>query len=398
VGGVVTILLIAARTANASGAEEEPALSDAPIIHLVTGLPIMTFTPDSRASSPSSGLPDHPVLSVVIPLFNEEAVLETTWNTLVQHLETLGVDYEVVFVDDGSTDRSRAILVARAQVDPRVRVVCLSRNFGHEMATTAGLHHARGDAVIVMDADLQDPPELIPEFVEKWREGYQVVYGVRQERRGETWLKKLTSFLFYRLLGRMADVPIPADTGDFRLMDRAVLDVYSRLEEDPRFFRGLISWVGFRQIGVPFVRRERAAGQTKYRYGRLLKLAFDTITAFSTLPALCITLLAGGCAAVSFLVVLVVGVLGLVGGLAVPGWGWATLGFLVLFNLQFLCLAVLGEYIVRTHRHTQRRPLYVVETVIEGSSKTRTSRSETAWAEQGAEVAPARSPSAVLPR
>jgi dolichol-phosphate mannosyltransferase len=367
------------------------------MIPTIPGFPIMNSSPKSRASGTSSGILDHPVLSVVIPLLNEEAVLETTFTTLEKHLETLGVDYEIIFVDDGSTDGSRTILAALAQVEPRVRVVCLSRNFGHEMATTAGLHHARGDAVIVMDADLQDPPELIPEFVEKWREGYDVVYGVRQERRGETWMKKLTSFLFYRLLGRMADVPIPADTGDFRLMDRCVLDVYARLEEDPRFFRGLISWIGFRQIGVPFVRRERAAGQTKYRYGRLLKLAFDTITAFSTLPALYITLLAGSCAAVSFLVVLVVGVLGLVGSLAVPAWGWAALGFLVLFNLQFLCLAVLGEYIIRTHRHTQRRPLFIVETVIEGSAKTQPSRSDAVWAEQGAKAVPVSPPSAILP-
>src|SRR5262249_14715398 len=154
----------------------------------------------------------------------------------------------------------------------------------HEMATTAGLQHARGQAAVVIDADLQDPPEVIREFVARWREGYHVVYGVRQQRKGESALKKLTSFLFYRLMGRIADVPIPADTGDFRLPDRRVLDVYRQFREEPRFFRGLIGWVGFRQVGVPFVRNPRVAGQTKYRYHRLLRLAFDTITAFSTLP------------------------------------------------------------------------------------------------------------------
>jgi dolichol-phosphate mannosyltransferase len=311
-----------------------------------------------------------PTLSVVIPLLNEEEVLEQTYSVLTRHLEGLAESYEIVFVDDGSTDRSRAILAAKAMSDPRVRVVALSRNFGHEMATTAGLHHARGKAVVIMDADLQDPPEVIAEFLSKWREGYQVVYGVRRERKGETLMKKATSFLFYRLMGRIADIKIPKDTGDFRLIDRRVLEVYGKLEEDPRFFRGLISWCGFKQTGVPFVRNERVAGRTKYRYGRLVKLAFDTITAFSTLPALCITLTAGGLAAASFGIGLLVVLLAIVGAISVPAWGWVALAFLALWNIQFLSLAVLGEYVVRTHRHTQRRPLYVLDTVIEGQSAT----------------------------
>jgi dolichol-phosphate mannosyltransferase len=305
-----------------------------------------------------------PVLSIVIPLLNEEDVLEQTYATLKQHLGALKDSYEIVFVDDGSTDRSRAILAAKSLSDSTVRIVALARNFGHEMATTAGLHYARGQAVIVMDADLQDPPELIPQFLARWREGYQVVYGVRKKREQETMLKKLTSFLFYRLMRKIADVPIPADTGDFRLMDRRVLDVYAQLREDPRFFRGLVSWIGFKQIGLPFVRPPRAAGYTKYRYSRLLKLAFDTITAFSTLPALLITITALVCLTGSLLVTIVVLGMWAVGQLAIPGWGWAALGFLALWNVQFLCLAVLGEYIVRTHRHTQGRPLYVVEAVI----------------------------------
>jgi glycosyltransferase involved in cell wall biosynthesis len=314
--------------------------------------------------SPSPSEPA-PVLSIVVPLLNEEAVLEETYHRLKEQLDKLGETYELVFVDDGSTDRSRALLAAKALHDPAVRVIGLSRNFGHEMATTAGLHYARGQAAIVMDADLQDPPELIEQFVAKWREGYQVVYGVRQERKGESVLKKTTSFLFYRLMGRIADMPIPPDTGDFRLMDRRVLDVYRQFQEDPRFFRGLIGWIGFRQIGVPFVRRRRAGGQTKYRYGRLTKLAFDTITAFSTLPALCITLLASGLAGLSLAFTLAVVLLRAFGAIALEGWMWAALGFLLLWNVQFLALAVLGEYVVRTHRHTQRRPLFVVDTVIE---------------------------------
>lgn len=306
-----------------------------------------------------------PVLSIVIPLLNEEAVLEETHRRLKTEMDRLGESYEIIFVDDGSTDRSREILTNIAARDPSVRVLVLSRNFGHEMGTTAGLRFARGQAAIVMDADLQDPPELIEQFVAKWRDGYQVVYGVRQERKGESFLKKATSFLFYRLLGRIADVTIPRDTGDFRLMDRRVLDVYRQFEEDPRFFRGLVGWIGFRQVGVPFVRCQRAGGQTKYRYGRLVRLAFDTITAFSTLPALCISLLAGGCAVLSATSVAVLVVLWLCGAIALEGWKWASLGFLIMWNMQFLSLAVLGEYLVRTHRHTQRRPLFVVDTVIE---------------------------------
>lgn len=328
----------------------------------------VNIRPDRKAASMSvsPSLSDSgPVLSVVIPLLNEEAVIEKTYRCLKQQLDQLGESYELVFVDDGSTDRSRAILADKSLIDPAVRVVCLSRNFGHEMATTAGLHHARGQVAIVMDADLQDPPEMIGLFLAKWREGYQVVYGIRQERKGESVLKKATSFLFYRVMGRIADVPIPADTGDFRLMDRCVLNVYRQLHEDPRFFRGLISWIGFRQIGIPFVRHRRAGGQTKYRYGRLIKLALDTITAFSTLPALCITLLAGSLAGLSGAFIAGIVALSICGAIALQGWMWAALGFLVLWNIQFLCLALLGEYVVRTHRHTQRRPLFVVDALIE---------------------------------
>jgi glycosyltransferase involved in cell wall biosynthesis len=315
-----------------------------------------------------------PTLSIVVPLLNEEAVIEETYRRLKNQLDDLGESYELVFVDDGSTDQSRALLSAKALLDPAVRVVALSRNFGHEMATTAGLRYARGQAAIVMDADLQDPPETIERFVAKWREGYQVVYGVRQEREGESFLKKTTSFVFYRLMARIADVPIPADTGDFRLLDRRVLDVYRQFHEEPRFFRGLISWIGFRQTGIPFVRQRRAGGQTKYRYGRLLSLAFDTITAFSTLPALIITLLAGGFAALSLAFSVGVAALWMIGVIAVESWMWAALGFLLLWNVQFVCFAVLGEYVIRTHRHTQRRPLFVVDAVIENPQPVLVSR------------------------
>lgn len=320
---------------------------------------------DTQASSQAG-----PTLSVVVPLLNEQAVLHSTYEHLKRTLDGLAVDYELIFVDDGSTDDSRAILQAKSKEDPSVRVVSFSRNFGHEMATTAGLHFARGRAAVVIDADLQDPPEVIEEFLRLWREGYEVVYGVRASREGESGLKKATSFLFYRLMRSIGDVPIPRDTGDFRLLDRRVLDVFRALDEDPRFFRGLISWIGFRQIGVPFHRRPRAAGESKYRYNRLVKLAFDTITAFSSLPALVITLVAFALAAASACLAGVTAAGWLIGLWSPPAWGWVSLGFLMLWNLQFLALAVLGEYIVRTHRHTQRRPLYVIDCVIENGQRT----------------------------
>lgn len=323
----------------------------------------------------TSPTPDGPVLSVVIPLLNEELVLDEAYQRVKEVLENEGITYEIVFVDDGSTDQSRALLAALALKDPAVRLICLSRNFGHELATTAGLQYARGQAAVVMDADLQDPPETIPEFLQKWREGYQVVYGVRERRKGETWLKKLTSFLFYRLMGKISDVPIPRDTGDFRLMDRRVLDVYRQFQENPRFFRGLIAWIGFRQIGVPFVRQRRKAGYTKYRYDRLLKLAFDTITAFSSFPAFFITVLAGTLAGATGLGIALVMALWLLEVIKPDPWTWAGLGFLILWNIQFVSLAFLGEYIVRTHRHTQQRPLFIVDKVVEHPSLAQKSSS-----------------------
>jgi dolichol-phosphate mannosyltransferase len=317
-------------------------------------------------SDPASSPSVEPVLSVVVPMYNEADVIEATYERLTEELTALGEPYELIFVDDGSRDASRALMTARSAADPRVRLVCLSRNFGHEMATTAGLHHARGQAAVVIDADLQDPPELIKEFVRLWREGYHVVYGVRRSRQGETLFKKLTAFCFYRLMSRIGDVRIPADAGDFRLLDRRVLDVFLKLHEDPQFFRGLVTWVGFKQIGVPFERRPRLAGASKYRFGKLLRLAFDTITAFSTFPALVITMLAGFLLAASVTALGLVFVLWLVGVARPEGWVWAALGFLVLINLQFFALAVFGEYLVRTHRNTQGRPLFVVEAVIQG--------------------------------
>ncbi len=313
-----------------------------------------------------TGPVDLPTLSVVVPLLNEAAVLEQTYTVLSAELAKTGESYELLFVDDGSTDASREILRKFSASDSRVRVVALSRNFGHEMATTAGLHQSRGRAAVVIDADLQDPPELIHQFLAHWREGYHVVYGVRSRRDGEGLPKKLTAFLFYRLIRLLSDVPIPADTGDFRLMDRRVLDVFRALKDDPRFFRGLIPWIGFRQIGVAFRRKPRAAGTSKYRPTKLIRLAADTVTSFSTYTALLATLLAVGMAACSGLVIVGILILWAAGQLTITGLGWLGLVGLGLWNVQFLVLCMLGEYLIRTHRMVQRRPLYVIDEVITG--------------------------------
>lgn len=310
-----------------------------------------------------------PVLSVVTPVFNEAEILARFYSELSSQLNTLDVSFEIVFVDDGSTDASKEILDGFAQRDPKVRVLHLARNFGQQMATTAGLQHSRGQAVVILDADLQDPPELIGEMLAKWQQGYKVVYGVRKKREGETLFKKVSSFLFYRLMSSISDVPVPRDTGDFRLMDRRVVDVYKLLHEDPRFFRGLISWIGFKQYGLRFVRKARAGGTSKWRFAGLMSLAFDTITGFSSAPARIITSFALVTMFGGFFVSASALVLWAIGYFNLSGLQWALLGFFNVWSAQFLCMAVLGEYIVRTHRNTQHRPLYVVESVVEGKEQ-----------------------------
>jgi len=313
-----------------------------------------------------------PTLSIVVPLYNEAAVLEKCYVSLKENLSALNESYEVIYVNDGSNDGSRQILDSLASNDATVIVIHLARNFGQQMATTAGLHHANGRAAIIIDADLQDPPEMMKDFVAKWREGFEVVYGVRKGREGESWHKKLTSFLFYRLMSLISDVHIPKDAGDFRLMDRKAVDAYCKLHEDMRFFRGLVSWVGFRQIGIPFKRKPRAAGVSKYRYAGMIKLAFDTITALSTLPALSITLLSVFCLILGVFSSIVVLVLWLTGVVEVSGWVWGFLGLINLINFQFVSLATFGEYIVRTHRNTQQRPLYLIDSIVEGQKQNET--------------------------
>ena len=307
-----------------------------------------------------------PTLSVVVPLLNEAEVLKQSYTDLRQELEKLGEPFEIIFVDDGSTDNSLAILRQIALIDSRVRIIVLSRNFGHEMATSAGLHYATGKAAIVIDADLQDPPELIHEFVTKWKEGYNVVYGVRAKREGESIPKRMTAFLFYRIMRRLSDIPIPADTGDFRL------DGSSRSRRFPR--NEGRSAVLSRFDSVDRLSPDRGAvrsppsrgGEEQVPPGALFRLAYDTLTSFSTYTAQLASLFGLGFAALSMAMMGVVASLAAVGVISLPGWSWVAGGFLLLWNLQFLFLTMLGEYIVRTHRMTQRRPLYVIDQVIQG--------------------------------
>jgi dolichol-phosphate mannosyltransferase len=313
-----------------------------------------------------------PALSVVIPVYNEEQTLPELHRRLVAFFETMttviGLSYEVVFVEDGSRDRTRELLLELAERDPRYCVVLFSRNFGHQMAITAGMDQAEGDAVVIMDADLQDPPEVVAEMYRKHLEGYDVVYGVRRHRKGETWFKLATASLFYRLLRVTTGVDIPADAGDFRLLGRPVVLTMRALRERHRFVRGLVAWVGFRQTAVVYDREARFAGTTKYPFGKMLRFAIDGISSFSTFPLRLATWLgvAAGLVAVG------AGIWAFIVKFFASGIvpGWTTIMILVAFaaSAQLLVMGVLGEYVGRIYEEIKRRPLYVVDRIVNGKS------------------------------
>ncbi len=311
-----------------------------------------------------------PVYSVVVPVYNEEAILPELYRRLTDVMEGLGEPYEILFVNDGSRDHSLQIMHALHRQDPRVKVISFSRNFGHQMAITAGLDYARGDAVVIIDADLQDPPEVIPDLVAKWKEGYEVVYAVRTEREGETWFKELTAKLFYRLIRRITNVDIPLDTGDFRLMDRQVVETLRAMRERHRFMRGMSSWVGFRQTGVPYRRQARFAGETKYPFNKMLKFALDGITSFSYMPLQIATYLGFGIAALSALFIVFVVIARLSGLQAFAGQATTLVAVLFLGGIQLISLGILGEYVGRIYEEVKERPLYIVSKTwgVEGPS------------------------------
>lgn len=305
--------------------------------------------------------PQHPTFSIVVPVYNERESLPELYRRVKAVMEDLGEPWELVLVDDGSTDGSTDLMRQLREQDPaHVRPVIFARNFGHQIAVTAGLDYARGQAVVIMDADLQDPPEVIPDLVAKWREGYQVVYAVRAAREGETWFKKTTAALFYRLIYRITDVKIPVDTGDFRLMDRRVVDVLNRMRERHRFIRGMAAWVGFRQTGVPYKRAPRFAGETKYPLRKMLKFALDAITAFSYFPLQLATYMGFASAGLAILSIPIVVVLRLTGSQAFYGQATTLIAVLFLGGVQLISLGILGEYVGRLYDEAKGRPLYVV--------------------------------------
>ena len=304
--------------------------------------------------------PDHPTLSVVAPCFNEEGVLHELYRRISQVLDGSGESWELVLVNDGSRDRTPEIMRELHAQDERVKVVDFARNFGHQIAVTAGMDYARGDAVVLIDADLQDPPELILEMLAKWREGYEVVYAIRAERKGETWFKEFTAKMFYRIIYKITDIDIPMDTGDFRLMDRKVVNALKTMHEKHRFMRGMSVWVGFRQTGVKYVRAERYAGETKYPLKKMLKFAMDGITSFSYFPLQLATYIGFVAALLAVLGIIVTIILRLSGSHAFFGQATTLVSVLFLGGVQLICLGILGEYLGRIYDEVKGRPLYIV--------------------------------------
>ena len=301
--------------------------------------------------------------SVIVPMYNEEAVIEETYRRLKKVMNQSGDSYELIFINDGSHDRCCEMMKECARWDKTVKLIDFSRNFGHQIAITAGMDYAKGDAVIIIDADLQDPPELIFDMIEKWKEGYEVVYAKRAKRKGETVFKKLSARHFYRVLRAATEINIPVDTGDFRLMDRKVCDQMRRIKESNRFVRGLVSWGGFRQTAVEYVRDERFAGETKYPLKRMIKLCLDGILSFSHKPlklAIYSGLLLSGTGFVYLLYVLY---LALFTQATIKGWS-SLISIMLVFNgFTLFILGILGEYIGRIYDETKGRPLYIVRDV-----------------------------------
>jgi dolichol-phosphate mannosyltransferase len=307
---------------------------------------------------------NHPRISIVAPAYNEQETLPEFYRRIRDVLDGLDEPWELILINDGSSDRTGEVVRDLHQRDPRVCMVEFARNFGHQLAVTAGLDHARGDAVVIIDSDLQDPPEVIPEMVARWREGYHVVYGVRSEREGETWFKLLTARLFYRIIGALTDVKIPMEAGDFRLLDRQVVDDLRSMRERRRMIRAMTSWVGYRQIGVTYHRQARFAGETKYPFSKMFRFALDGVTAFSDIPL-----------RLAWVVGLVILGLGLATGLAllglrlggrVPlvGQGTTIALAMILSGTQLVFLGILGEYLARIYDEVRNRPLYTVRDLV----------------------------------
>ena len=298
--------------------------------------------------------------SIIAPIYNEIDNLPELYRRVKEVMDSSGEPWELILVDDGSTDGSTGKIRELGQRDKTVRPVIFARNFGHQVAITAGWDYARGDAIVIIDADLQDPPEVILELARKWKEGYEVVYAVRGEREGESWFKKFTAAMFYRIIYSITDVKIPVDTGDFRLMDRKVVDVLKQMKERHRFPRGMSAWVGFKQIGVTYKRAARVAGVTKYPFSKMLKLALNAITGFSYFPLQVATYFGFISAGVSILAIPVVVYMRIMGSGAFFGQATTLIAVLFLGGVQLISLGILGEYIGRLYDEAKGRPLYIV--------------------------------------
>lgn len=301
-----------------------------------------------------------PVLSVVIPCFNEGPNVEMLFDRLIPVLDGLGVTWEAVCVDDGSRDDTCAKLVAAHRKDSRVKVIELSRNFGKELALSAGLLHAGGDAVLPMDADLQHPPEVIPTMLAKWREGHDVVYAVRDNRAGQGLPQRAFAKAFYWVFQHLSDIPLPAEAGDFRLLDRKVVDVINRMPERSRFMKGIFAWVGFKQVGIPYPQGTRLAGTSKFNFFKLLRFAFDGLSAFSNFPLMVWSIVGAIVSAFAFLYIVFRLLRTAIFGVDVPGYESIIVTILFLGGVQLLSLGILGDYLGRVFDEVKRRPLYIV--------------------------------------
>jgi glycosyltransferase involved in cell wall biosynthesis len=297
------------------------------------------------------------LLSVVAPVLDEAGLIERFYERVRSSLE--GIAFELVLVDDGSTDGTGELIERLAAVDPRVKLLRLSRNFGHQPALTAGLDHASGDAVVMMDSDLQDPPEVIRELVDRWREGSDVVYAVRTRRPGETRFKTATAATFYRLIDKLSPIDLPADAGDFRLLDRRALDALGAMRERSRYLRGMTVWVGFTQTAVPYERAEREEGETKWSLTRMLRFSLDAVTSFSHRPLQAATVLGFVFSLIAFAAIPLV-VVARIAKVYVPGVSSVFVAILLLGGIQLICLGLIGEYLGRIYDEVKRRPLYVV--------------------------------------
>ncbi len=301
-----------------------------------------------------------PRYSIIAPIFNEAESLPELYRRVGAVMDSTNEPWELVLIDDGSVDGSTDMILDLARRDSRVRPVIFARNFGHQIAVTAGLDYSRGDAVIIIDADLQDPPEVILDLIAKWREGFEVVFAVRAEREGESWFKLWTASLFYRMILRITDVKIPLDTGDFRLMDRKVVNVINSMRERHRFLRGMSAWVGFRQVGVPYRRAARFAGATKYPFKKMFRLALNAITGFSYFPLQLATYLGFGAAVLSIVMIPVVIILRSLTETELLGQASTLVAVLFLGGVQLISLGVLGEYLGRVYDEVRGRPLYII--------------------------------------